>query len=333
VLFLLGMSCCFAATITLTTEDGRKFTTKRLRNVPNRLIEGGEIKSSVVVVLGKNSELLYEGTFGIVPTPTPTPIQVGANVRSVPTELNTSTDYTKLDISVKKWNGEQIQSPVQIEIFGTETCPYCVKAKKLAIRSFGPERMKNFDIEKSATAKRSSQEILNAAGSPDYPYVPRISVIDGNYTRWFIGGYDDLVRFVASNKSPLAPVSARPDLPQKPQSDFISQLIVTKLYKPGMAINPVQVEIFGTDVDCEKCMSAKYQAMETFGEDKVKVYDLNESDFYKNKSKAILRTVGLDETYGKPRISIIYYEKNTPRRVFIGGYEDLKDFISKRRVK
>ena len=323
MLFLLGFSCCFAAKLTLKTAGGREFTVKNLKNMPHRFISDVEMNVSAVAVINKKGDLIYAGKIGD---------EFPASVQTVPeSEVGTvplgKTDFTAMDIPSKQWHGEQIQSPVQVEIFGTDHCPYCVKAKDLAKSIFGEGRMKRYDTA-NYLYNRKSQAILDAVGQSSYGYIPRVSIIDSNNVRWFIGGFTDFQRFVRSNRNNVgAPVAIDPNSGTEPkiQRDFIESPVMTRMYTPGVFVKPVCIEIFGTDNDCEKCVAAKYAAMEVFGEYKVKIYDM---DAHKAKSEAIVRAAGLSSSYGKPRISVIYYQNNVPQRFFIGGYDEFRQFIN-----
>ena len=77
---------------------------------------------------------------------------------------------------------------MKIEIYGKESCPFCIKAKN-ACKSAGIEYI-DYVIGKDAT-KQDVQDRINALGLDiTVQTVPQIFV-DGDT---YIGGYNDLVR-------------------------------------------------------------------------------------------------------------------------------------------
>lgn len=188
MLFLLGLSC-LAAKITLTTDKGNKFSFN-VKQVEDRQIMVSDVENSSVFVLGADGRRLYEGSFA------------GAGSGAAPQTVNIaeadSTDFSKADIETRKWNGEKVD-PVQIEIFGTAACPYCVQAKALALKTFGPEKTKAYDYNNAIYATRS-EKIMNDAGIYNYAYIPRVSVIaaiDDKLVRFVLGGFSEFGRFVS----------------------------------------------------------------------------------------------------------------------------------------
>lgn len=189
MLFLLGLSC-LAAKITLTTDKGNKFAFN-VKQVEDRQIMVSEVENSSVFVLGADGRRLYEGSFA----------GAGAGSGAAPQTVNIaeadSTDFSKANIETRKWNGERVD-PVQIEIFGTVTCPYCVQAKALALKTFGVEKTKAYDYNDPNYAQRS-EKIMNDAGIYNYAYIPRVSVIamiDNKLARFVLGGFSEFSQFV-----------------------------------------------------------------------------------------------------------------------------------------
>lgn len=273
-------------------------------------------EGAAVFIVGKNGGLVSTGRLvskGQAPQP------------EISVASTNSVDFTSLKIPTQQWDGRQI-SIQQIEIFGTHQCPYCKYADRLAKNKFGKQNVKSYKIEDNPLYRQKSQDILNAAGRSDFNTVPRISVIDSNNMRWFIGGFSDLQNFVKTNENTsIAPQTAG-DIQASASTNFAELPLSTALYRQGMLVEPIQIEIFGADY-CPPCRASKALADKVFGDDKVKFYDIKKSGQYLNISNNILRTVRWGDTR-MPRISVIHNGSNGPKRLFLGGYGQLQNFIS-----
>lgn len=79
----------------------------------------------------------------------------------------------------------------KIEIYTTQTCPYCMKAKKL-LTSLGLN-YEEHDVENSFN--EMCQILSQKYNKPGIATVPQI-IINGNY----VGGYDNLEELYKSDK-------------------------------------------------------------------------------------------------------------------------------------
>lgn len=309
MLFLLSLYC-FADTMNI---GGTKFDVVIQTYNPNI-----NKKGAAVFIVNETGELISTGTLR---PKTPTTLREKI-FNSVHVNQKKSVNLTQNKIPTQQWRGEKIQ-PVVIEIFGTHQCPYCRDAKDLALETFGKEigeeNVKSYHIDDDLTYRQKSQDILNAAGS-NLKTVPRISVIDANNTRWFIGGFSpDFTNFVDTHKN----MSATSVL----KTDFTKlDLPNPELYTLGMSVRPIQIEIFGADY-CPACVNSKALATQTFGDNKVQFYDIKKSYQYRSKSDSFLRIVRWPDT-SMPRICVIYDRGNGPERLFLGGFPQLRNFIN-----
>ena len=76
-------------------------------------------------------------------------------------------------------------------IFGTETCPFCVKARELLEASDQDTKVVNFEEDQ----KQVLQEIKEAY---NWPTVPMIFEVGDDKSITFVGGYTDLVEYLAT---------------------------------------------------------------------------------------------------------------------------------------
>jgi glutaredoxin len=78
---------------------------------------------------------------------------------------------------------------MKIEVYGKDTCPYCVKAKQL----LKEKNLPFTDVKVGVDVTREQvQQLAEAAGAKvEIKSIPQI-IIDGKY----IGGYTDLVNFL-----------------------------------------------------------------------------------------------------------------------------------------
>ncbi len=78
---------------------------------------------------------------------------------------------------------------MKIEVYGKDTCPYCVKAKQL----LKEKNLPFTDLKVGTDVTREQvQQLAEAAGAKvEIKSIPQI-IIDGKY----IGGYTDLVNFL-----------------------------------------------------------------------------------------------------------------------------------------
>lgn len=215
MLFLMSLSCVAAPfsgfgqmqqpqpNITLTLSAGGRSFKTAMKKEQNRIISFPEIQSSSIFILGEDGQLLFSGSFKPKQRQASTSLMPGVDV-----------DYTKIDIQTRKWKGEQIKVN-QIEIFSMDGCGWCDRAKDLARESFGEPKVYNIS---SQFYLRSSQKIINkvlnylSSINDRFEYnkiyssfivngnMPRISVIDNNNVRWFLGGFDGLQKFINSRR-------------------------------------------------------------------------------------------------------------------------------------
>ncbi|MEK7654662.1 MAG: hypothetical protein AAB323_00185 [Pseudomonadota bacterium] len=333
MLFLLSLYC-FADTLTI---DGVEYDDViQTRNSASEDEMGG----AAVFVVGKDGKLISAGKLrrkvGTVPVP------VRKRFKTKPYQSN---DLMKRELPTVQWRNEKIQ-PAQIEIFSTHQCPWCKFAEAKAHEIFDGQnidvsvyKLDSYNPIRKEKHLKKSQAILQAVlfdlSSPQDEAakqafmnkfitgrsVPRISVIDANNKRWFIGGYDDFENFIKLNMS----ASVLPQTFRQSEAIAESDLetpMSTKLYVPGTPIQQgsiLRIEIFGANDAAENLAKA------TFGS-KVKTYDMTQPGNLV-KSNAILRVVGLGNNYRMPRISVIYKGKNGLQRVFLGGLQHLQGFI------
>ncbi len=331
MLFLLSFSC-FAdirPNLAMSFSAGGRIFKSNIKKEQDRLIRFDEIDGSAVFVVARDGTLLFSGLLGSgqgnVPQTFSGMVSGTAPATFTPTSASQSIDLMQRKIPTQQWRGEQIQV-AQVEIFGTHECPYCRYAQDLAFKTFGKENVTRYHIEDDQRYLQKSQDILKAAGRSDFNTVPRVSVIDNNNTRWFIGGFSDLQNFVTKNGS-VSVMPASVSIAQSSSTtDFTQVDMPTLMYRQGTSIQPVQIEIFGAP-GCPACVSAKALAIRNFGEDKVKTYDIRRSNMHLNISNNILRTVGWGDT-SMPRISVIRIGKNGPKRLFLGGLGQLQSFIN-----
>jgi glutaredoxin len=75
-------------------------------------------------------------------------------------------------------------------VFATKTCPFCIKAKELIEANEKEIRVVNFEEDQMSVL----QEIKEAH---NWPTVPMIFKVDDDRSITFIGGYTDLIEYLA----------------------------------------------------------------------------------------------------------------------------------------
>lgn len=282
MLLLLGLFC-FAESLTI---GGVEFDDVVQTYDPNI-----DTEDAAVFVVSKNGKLISTGKL----RPKGQTEQPPVSIVPAPTK-NSPIDFTQVKIPTQLWDGRQI-SIQQIEIFGTQQCPYCRYAKKLAEKKYGKEILKDHEIDDDFALRKKSDAILAAAGKSNFNTVPRISVIDNNNMRWFIGGFSDFQNFVQTNRStPITPQTV--DVDQASAANNYAELPVPTKRNLGLPIPAdqiIQLEIFGAP-DCPACVTAKALASNTFGAYRVKTYDIRKFAKYLKISNNILRSVVWQDT-------------------------------------
>lgn len=311
MLLLLGLSC-FAETVSLLTDDGTKFVAEMITRNPS---SNQEMEGAAVYVVGEDGKIISTGS-----------LRSEKQFQQVP---QASVDFMEKKIPTQQWkNGQQVEVQ-QVEIFSTNGCRFCIDAQALAEKVFGEENVKNYKIDgKNPAYKIKSQAILKAVDQPNFPTVPRISVIGKNGVRYFLGGYDQLVVFVKSNKtSPIRPQVTAPQtvsVAKADLTDFSDKDIQTKKWNREK-VEPLQIEIFGTKA-CPYCVQAKALADRTFP-GKTKEYNYHASD-YAQRSERILNKAGIYNYEYIPRVSIIAIIDAKPVRFVLGGYSEFERFVN-----
>jgi glutaredoxin len=311
MLFLLGLSC-FAETVSLFADDGTTFVDEISMRAP---ASNEEMEGAAVYVVGKNGKIISTGR-----------LRAEKQVQQVP---QASVDFMEKKIPTQQWKKGEPVEVHQVEIFSTKGCRFCVDAQALADKVFGQENVKNYKIDGiNPDYKAKSRAILKAVDQPNFPTVPRISVIGKNGVRYFLGGYDQLVVFVKSNKtSPIRPQVTEPQtvsVAKADLTDFSGKDIQTRKWN-SEKVEPVQIEIFGTKA-CPYCVQAKALADRTFPE-KTKEYNYNASD-YAQRSERILNKAGIYNYEYIPRVSVIAIIDAKPVRFVLGGYSDFERFVN-----
>lgn len=307
MLFLLGLFC-FAETVTVTViaNDGTLFEEVSASRTP---VSNEKMKGAAVYIVGRDGKIISTGR-----------LKSKVSVQAV----SASFDFIEKKIPTQQWRGEQVEV-LQVEIFSTEGCRFCKYAKADAYKTFGEKNVKIYkvDDDNKPAHKIKSQAILKAAGQPNFPTVPIVSVIGKNGVRYFLGGYDQLMAFIKSNRAASMAPQAFSDV-QADATKYLTLDVQTKKWNREK-FNPIQIEIVGTKT-CPYCVQAKKLAGQTFGKEKIQEYNSNDRDYW-TASEKIMNAAGIYNYAYIPRISVIAMIDGNPVRFVLGGYSEFERFV------
>ncbi len=257
-------------------------------------------------------------------------------------EINPQTDFSFANIPTSLYDALQgTPEPFQVEVYGGDHCPYCVKAKNLTMGTFGKERLKFHDVYDNKY-KTASFKILKTVGKGNYRLIPRVSIIimkDGKYERLYIGGFDDFERYVDNLKNTKGITAKRETVNLKTITDENSGKDFTQYTdletlpysrEKVSLTDVVKIEVFDYGQP-----NAYHQVANIFGPVKTQLYQTRDNREqgtpYLAKLRDLLAQAGRSDFSTVPAIFIITVVDNRYVRYFLGDYRDFEQFVRSSR--